>query len=99
PCRAMMQQLKELYKTYAGQSVDFISISLDYTEKAWLPAHEEEQIPWGSYWLKENFKSTIAERLGIEAIPFIVVVDQKGRIAGKNLRDQKLIDKVSELLK
>ena len=31
------------------QSVDFISISLDYTEKAWLPAHEEEQIPWGSY--------------------------------------------------
>lgn len=99
PCRAMMQQLKELYKTYAGQSVDFISISLDYMEKAWLPAHEEEQIPWGSYWLKENFKSTIAERLGIEAIPFIVVVDQKGRIAGKNLRDQKLIDKVSELLK
>ena len=99
PCRAMMQQLKELYKTYAGQSVDFISISLDYTEKAWLPAHEEEQIPWGSYWLKENFKSMIAEQLGIEAIPFIVVVDQKGRIAGKNLRDQKLIDKVNELLK
>lgn len=63
------------------------------------PTHEEEQIPWGSYWLKESFKSTIAERLGIEAIPFIVVVDQEGRIAGKNLRDQKLIDKVSELLK
>ena len=41
----------------------------------------------------------IAEQLAMEAIPFIVVVDQKGRIAGKNLRDQKLIDKVNELLK
>lgn len=99
PCRAMMKQLKELYKAYAGKSVDFISISLDSTEEAWLSAHEEEQIPWGSYWIKENFNSTIAERLGIEAIPFIVVVDQEGKIAGKNLRDQKLIDKVNELLK
>ncbi|MEI3421686.1 MAG: hypothetical protein V8R91_11905 [Butyricimonas faecihominis] len=41
----------------------------------------------------------IAEQLGIEAIPFIVVVDQEGKIAGKNLRDRKLIDKVNELLK
>ncbi|MFR5657996.1 MAG: TlpA family protein disulfide reductase [Butyricimonas faecihominis] len=45
PCRAMMQQLKELYKTYAGQSVDFLSVSLWITRKRLAPAHEEEQIP------------------------------------------------------
>lgn len=99
PCRAMMQRLKEMYKDYAGKPIDFISISLDTKEKNWLPAHEEEQIPWASYWIEENFKSPIAKQLGIEAIPFIVVVDQEGKIAGKNLRNKKLVDKINELLK
>lgn len=99
PCRAMMQELKEMYKTCRGKPIDFISISLDNTKKAWLPAHEEEQIPWGSYWIEENFNSSIVKQLGIEAIPFIVVVDQDGKIAGKNLRDEKLTGKINELLK
>lgn len=99
PCRAMMQTLKKMYKDYSGQSIEFISLSLDDKEKNWLPANEEERIPWGSYWIKDAFKSTIAKQLGIEAIPFIVLVDREGKIAAKNLRDQKLVDKINELLK
>lgn len=99
PCRALMPKLKEIYKTYIGKSVDFISISLDSKKKDWLLAHEEEEIPWKSYWLEGDFKAEIAKLLGIDSIPFIVIVDQEGKIAGKNLRDQQLIDKINELLK
>ena len=72
---------------------------MDDKEENWLSAHKEEQISWGSYWVKDAFKSTIAKQLGIEAIPFIVLVDRKGKIAAKNLRDQKLVNKINELLK
>lgn len=99
PCRAMMQTLKSMYKDYSGKPIDFISISLDDKEKNWLPAHEEEQVPWGSYWIKDAFQSTIAKQLGIEAIPFIVLVDGEGKIVAKNLRGRKLVDKINGLLK
>lgn len=99
PCRTMMQTLKEIYKDYTGKPVDFVSISLDEKEKNWLAAHEEEQIPWKSYRIKDAFKSTIAKQLGIKAIPFIVLIDQEGKIVAKNLRGQKLMDKINGLLK
>ena len=99
PCRAMMQSLKKMHKEYFGLPIEFISLSLDDKEENWLSAHKEEQISWGSYWVKDAFKSTIAKQLGIEAIPFIVLVDRKGKIAAKNLRDQKLVNKINELLK
>ena len=59
----------------------------------------EEQIPWESYRLEKAFNSNIAKHLGIEAIPFIVLIDKQGKIAAKNPRDEELIDKINELLK
>lgn len=99
PCRVMMQALKGIHKEYAGQPVEFISISLEEKEKNWLVADREEQIPWESYRSEKAFNSNIAKHLGIEAIPFIVLIDKQGKIAAKNPRDEELIDKINELLK
>lgn len=99
PCRAEMQHLKELYREYAGQPVCFVSVSLDKRESDWKKADAEEALPWTSLWMKENFKAPLAKQLGIEAIPFIVVVDKAGKIAGKNLRDKALIAQINESLK
>lgn len=95
----MMQALKGIHKEYAGQPVEFISISLEEKEKNWLVADREEQIPWESYRSEKAFNSNIAKHLGIEAIPFIVLIDKQGKIAAKNPRDEELIDKINELLK
>ena len=99
PCRAEMQNLKKLYKKYEGKPIEFISVSLDKRGKDWRQANTEEQIPWPSLWMKESFNAQLAKQLGIEAIPFIVVVNKEGKIAGKNLRDQALIDKINEALR
>ena len=99
PCRAEMQNLKKLYKGYEGKPIEFISVSLDKSGKDWRQANTEEQIPWPSLWMNESFNAQIAKQLGIEAIPFIVVVNKEGKIVGKNLRDRALIDKINEALK
>lgn len=99
PCRAEMQHLKKLYETYAGQPLQFVSVSLDKRGEDWRKADVEEALKWTSLWMKENFKAPLAKQLGIETIPFIVVVDKNGKIAGKNLRDTRLTDKINESLK
>lgn len=98
PCRAEMQHLKELYEKYAGRTIEFVSVSLDKRENDWRRTNAEERLPWPSVWLKDNFNAPLVKQLGIEGIPFIVVVDKEGRIAGKNLRDRALIDKINEVL-
>lgn len=98
PCREEMQYLKQLYAELAGEDVCFYSISLDKKKDAWLKADEEEQLAWQSLWLKESFKSPVCKFLCIEAIPFILVIDRDGRIAGKKLRDEALKELIRSIV-
>ncbi len=100
PCREEMKSLKRYYKDcWEGKEVKVISISLDNSTEAWLKACKEELIPWISLKNIQGFEKTgIVKKLGIRAIPFIVVVDKDGRIAAKGLRRNMLRDKVNMLL-
>lgn len=98
PCRAEMQYLKQLYKELEGKDVCFYSISLDQKKDAWLQADQEEQLQWSSLWLEKAFKAPVCKSLCIEAIPFIIVIDKEGKIAGKGLRGKALAEKVEQLL-
>lgn len=98
PCREEMQYLKQLYQELAGEDVCFYSISLDKKKDAWLKADKEEQLAWQSLWLKDSFESPVCKSLCIEAIPFILVIDRDGRIAGKKLRDEALKELIRSIV-
>lgn len=91
PCRAELKSLKKIYENTRQQDVVFISVSLDDKREDWLKAAAEEQIPWVSLWEPGGFKkSAIREAYCFQTIPFIVVVDPEGNIAGKDLRRDNL---------
>lgn len=99
PCRQEMKNLREQYGEFKDQGVRFMSISLDDSVDKWKKACEEEQIPWISVrddngWLK----SEIRKLFGIQAIPFIVLLDKDGNIVAKNIRRNSLREKILELL-
>lgn len=98
PCREEMQYLKQLYKELEGKDVCFYSISLDKKKDAWVKADKEEQLVWQSLWLKESFQSPVCKSLCIEAIPFILVIDRDGRIAGKKLQDEGLKELIRSIV-
>lgn len=100
PCREEMQYLKKLYKELKGKPVRFVSVSLDDSPKAWLRAHKEEKLEWQSVRNRRGFdrKQGICKEMDINGIPFIVVLDEKGLIAGKSLRRDTLRAKLLELL-
>ena len=100
PCRAELKFLKECYGQLKDKNVEFVSISLDDSRANWLKAAEEEKIPWISLWDESGFKkSALREAYKFKSIPFIVVVDEEGNLAGKDLRRDNLTRCLNELLK
>ena len=99
PFRLEMKNLREQYAEFKDQGVRFMSISLDDSVEKWKKACEEEQIPWISVRDDNGWsKSEIRKLFGIQAIPFIVLLDKDGNIVAKNIRRNSLREKILELL-
>ena len=99
PCRQEMKNLREQYAEFKDQGVRIMSISLDDSVEKWKKACDEEQIPWISVRDDNGWsKSEIRKLFGIQAIPFIVLLDKDGNIVAKNIRRNSLREKIVELL-
>jgi thiol-disulfide isomerase/thioredoxin len=100
PCIKEMGYLKKLYTEFEKGKIEFVSISLDDSATDWKKAYEKEKIPWISLHEEMTWKdSKIRKLYGINSIPFIVLLDEKGRIITKNLRRDALREKIVELMK
>ena len=96
PCRGEIPNVKKAYETYHEKGVEFLSVSIDKDEVAWRKALEDEQMPWCQVLAPQAGKEG-KELYQFSAIPFIVVIDREGKIVGKNLRGQILLNKLEEL--
>lgn len=93
PCRNELKYLKKIYAEFDKTQVEFVSISVDDHQDKWLKALEEEQIPWLNLWNAEGLRnSSLASDYNFNTIPYIVVIDKEGRIAGKMVRRNALVE-------
>lgn len=97
PCRAEIPHLKEAYKEYSGKGVVFFSVSIDKDDAAWRKAMKEENMPWAQVCAPKAGKD-VMKQYQFSGIPYILVIDQEGRIVAKNLRGKALTDKLAELV-
>ncbi|TGY03032.1 TlpA disulfide reductase family protein [Bacteroides acidifaciens] len=98
PCVQELPFLKSLYQTYHEEGLDIVSVSLDTKRSAWEAAVKKHQIPWPQISDLKGWKGTITKDYAISAIPFILVIDRKGKIAVRNLHDYKLEEAIKEIL-
>ena len=85
PCVAEMPRMKELYAKYHDKGVEFIGVSLDYSRdeggldclKAFVSKNE---IPWPQYYQGHGGESDFSRSLGVNQIPTVFLVDQKGKL-------------------
>ncbi|WP_158633321.1 TlpA disulfide reductase family protein [Tautonia sociabilis] len=102
PCVAEMPTMKSLYAEYKDKGVEFIGVSLDSPEdeggldalKAFV---EENEIPWPQYYQGNGWESEFSSSWGINAIPSVFVIDQKGTLYSTQARGQ-LETMIPELL-
>ena len=84
PCRREIPVLKGFYEHFKDKPVEFINVSIDSRRDAWLKAVNEEQMPWLQGWTPDAGTEAM-QQYQFHAIPFVVVIDRKGRIVKSNL--------------
>jgi thiol-disulfide isomerase/thioredoxin len=97
PCRAMIPHEREMVERLKDKPFDLVSISIDAKKETLADFLTKEPMPWTHWWAGNN--SPWVEDWDVRFIPTTYVVDAKGVIRYKNLRDAKLEEAVNTLLK
>ena len=90
--RSLVERLKD--KPFA-----IIGVNSDIDKKKLAIRMEKEKITWRSFWCgEENTGGPIPTAWNVRGWPTLYVIDAKGVIRAKNLRDEKKLDKLIDEL-
>lgn len=99
PCRAENPHLLKAYNQLKDKKFEIVGISLDETKAAWLNAVKHDGMPWIQVSDLKGFKSEIAVKYGISAIPQNFLINPEGIIIAKDLRGEDVNEKIAAFVK
>ena len=98
PCRAENPNLIASYGNYGPKGFEVFAFSLDDDGDDWAEASEEDGIPWINTSDLLAYDSPVPEQFGVLGIPMNFLLDSDGVLVAKNLRGEKLNEKLAELI-
>ncbi len=99
PCRAENPHLLKAYNELKNKKFEVVGVSLDETKAAWLNAVKQDGMPWIQVSDLKGFKSELAVKYGISAIPQNFLVNPEGVIIAKDLRGEDVNKKIGAFIK
>ena len=99
PCRGENPNVVAAYKKYHDKGFTVFGVSLDKDHDKWVEAIKKDGLTWTHVSDLKYWGSEAAKLYGVQSIPHNVLIDSNGIIVDKNLRGQKLQDKLAELFK
>ena len=98
PCRAENPNIRRVYQKYKDQGFTIVGVSLDKESQDWTAAIEQDGLEWNHVSNLMVWQDPIAQLYNVSAIPAAFLLDEKGKIVGKDLRGPDLENAVSALL-
>ena len=98
PCRKENPNLVKTYAKYRQYGFEIFAVSLDDERDSWLNAIEKDKLNWKQVSDLEGDDSKAALIYGISSIPDNFLFDKNGIIIARNLRGEKLNEKLAEIL-
>jgi peroxiredoxin len=98
PCRIENPNVVAAYQKYKDKGFTVYGVSLDRTKQAWVQAIEKDNLSWTHVSDLKFWQSEAAQDYGVRGIPFAVLIDEEGKVIGKNLRGPALHKKLEEVL-
>lgn len=99
PCRQENPNVVANYNQFKDKNFTILGVSLDQDKKAWLKAIKDDGLAWKQISDLKFWNSQAAVLYHIEAIPYNVLIDPKGKIIATELRGTELHNKLAEVLK
>lgn len=97
PCRKENPNLVKTYNEFKSKGFEIFAVSEDIKRDNWLKAIEEDELTW-LHVSNLSRKNTASLIYGINGIPDNFLIDQNGIIIGRNLRSEKLSEKIKETI-
>lgn len=98
PCRMENPNMVKLYNDFKDKGLAVVSVSLDERKTAWIQAIKKDGMPWIHVSDLKGWKSEVVKLYQVDAVPYILVLDENNRILAKNIRAEKLRAFVEERL-
>jgi len=98
PCRQQNPNLVKTYKKFKPKGFEIFAVSLDGDKDSWLQAIEKDSLNWEHVSDLKGNDSEASLIYGINGIPDNFLIDQNGVIIGRNLRGDKLDEKLAEIM-
>jgi peroxiredoxin len=98
PCRRENPNVVKVYNEFHKKGFDVFGVSLDRTRDQWVSAIAEDKLAWTQVSDLQYWNTPAAKLYAVQAIPANFLLDETGKIIGKNLRGDDLYSKVNEIL-
>jgi peroxiredoxin len=99
PCRRENPNVVSTYNSFKTKGFGVFGVSLDSDKAKWEKAVADDQLNWPHVSDLKGWKNEAAALYSVNSIPANLLVDKTGKIVGRNLREEKLREKIAELLK
>lgn len=97
PCKAMIPHERKLVERMKDKPFKLVSLSVDDEKETLAKFLDKEKMPWIHMW--NGATGGFVEQYQIQFYPTIFVLDAKGTIRFKHVREEKLDQAVESLLK
>jgi len=98
PCRAMIPHERELVKNLKDKPFVFISLSADDDKETLTKFIAKEPMPWVHWWNGSPDRGPVSD-YKVQFYPTVYVLDEKGVIRFKHVREKAMDDAIDALLK
>jgi thiol-disulfide isomerase/thioredoxin len=89
PCIKEMSAIISLYKDYKEKGLEIIGVSIDIDRTAWRNMIKNKKMDWIQI-IDSDISNPIKDIYGVKAIPYTVLINEKGVIVANRLRGDEL---------
>ncbi len=101
-CLREIPTIRQVHSEFAEQGLTIISVNMDENLAKGGEFVQQQNFPWRSFHSTDRnalgFQSPLAKQLGINAIPFMMLIDRQGRVAALHVRGNQLRPAVEKLI-
>lgn len=99
PCREGHPELIKIYNEFKDKGFEILGVAAETDKKRFEDAIQKDGLPWQNVSDLKGDKNKVALIYGISYYPANFLIDKNGIIVAKDLRGEKLRDKLKELFR
>lgn len=99
PCRTENPELVKVYTEFKDKGFEILGVGAETKREVWLNAVSKDKLAWTNVTDLKGDKNKAALIYGISYYPSNFLIDETGTIVAKDLKSDKLRQKLKEMLK